>query len=55
LEISPSAMTVEEVIEMCEELAGIGIQHVIFNMPNDHEIEPIEIIGEDIIQQVKDL
>ncbi|MDH5200839.1 MAG: LLM class F420-dependent oxidoreductase [Candidatus Bathyarchaeota archaeon] len=55
LEISPSAMTVEEVIEMCEELAGIGIQHVIFNMPNDHEIEPIEVIGEDIIQQVKDL
>ena len=52
LEISPSAMTVEEAIEMCEELAGTGIQHVIFNMPNDHEIEPLKIIGEDVIPQV---
>lgn len=48
-------MTVEEVIEMCEQLAGIGIQHVIFNMPNDHEIKPIEVIGKEIIPQIANI
>ena len=55
LEISLSAMTVEDVIEMCEEVASIGIQYVIFNMPNDYEIEPIKIIGREVISQVADL
>ena len=55
IEISPSAMTVEDVIELCEEVAGIGIQYVIFNMPNDHEIEPIQTIGEEVIPQVRRL
>jgi len=55
IEISPTAMTVEDVIEMCEEVAGIGIQYVIFNMPNDHEIEPIQTIGEEVIPQVRRL
>jgi len=36
-------------------LARLGIQHVIFNMPNVHEIEPIEIIGREVIPQVRRL
>lgn len=52
IEISPKAMTSDDVVGMCEELAEIGFNYVIFNMPNDHEIEPIEIIGDDIIPQV---
>jgi len=28
---------------------------VIFNMPNDHEITPIEVIGEEVIPQVEDM
>lgn len=55
IEISPSAMTIEDVIEMCEDVASIGIQYVIFNMPNDHEIEPIRTIGEEIIPKVRGL
>ncbi len=55
LEISPRAMTVKDVIEVCTELAGIGIHQVIFNMPNDHEIHPIEVIGKDIMPQIKNL
>lgn len=55
VEISPDAMTVDDVTEMCEELAEIGIRHVIFNMPNDHEIEPIQTIGEEVIPQVRGL
>ena len=30
-------------IEQCRELAGIGIQQAIFNMPNVHEITPLEV------------
>lgn len=55
LEISKVAMTSDDVVEMCEELAGIGIQHVIFNMPNDYEITPIQVIGSEVIPYVKDL
>jgi len=52
IELSESAMTPEDVIEMCEEMAGLGVHHLVFDMPNDHEITPIEIIGEEIIPQV---
>lgn len=55
LEVSPSVMTTGEVIEMCEEVAEIGINYVIFNMPNDHEITPIETIGREVVPCVKDL
>jgi len=55
LEVSPSAMTTDEVIEMCEEVAEIGINYVIFNMPNDHEITPIETIGREVVPCVIDL
>lgn len=55
IKIAPDAMSVEEVVEMCEGLAEIGFQQAIFNMPNAHEIEPIEIIGEEVIPQVASL
>jgi F420-dependent oxidoreductase-like protein len=55
LEISTNALTTDDVIEMCGELAEIGVNYVIFNMPNDHEITPIEVIGEEIIPQVEDM
>ena len=48
-------MNSTEVVELCKELAEIGIQHVIFNMPNVHEIKPIEIIGQEVIPQVADM
>lgn len=48
--------TPAEVIEFCQQLAGIGIQHAIFNMSGyAHEIRPIEVFGEEIIPQVIDL
>jgi F420-dependent oxidoreductase-like protein len=55
MEVSPEALTPGEAVEMCRELAEIGIDYVIFNMPNDHEITPIEVIGEEIIPQIEDV
>jgi hypothetical protein len=47
--IAPGAMTGDDVLKLCVELHELGVEHVIFNMPNSHEITPIEIIGKDVI------
>jgi alkanesulfonate monooxygenase SsuD/methylene tetrahydromethanopterin reductase-like flavin-dependent oxidoreductase (luciferase family) len=53
--IAPDAMTAEDVLDICVELGELGIEQVILNMPNSHEVKPIEIIGEEVIPEVKDL
>jgi F420-dependent oxidoreductase-like protein len=55
INLAPDGMTAEEVIEQCRELNEAGVQHLIFNMPNVHEIEPLETFGEKIIPAVADL
>jgi hypothetical protein len=42
-------MKAKDVIESCRSLAEMGIQQAIFNMPNVHEIKPLEIFGREII------
>lgn len=53
--LAPGAMAAEQVIAICREMADAGIQHMIFNMPNVHEITPLEIFGREIIPAVADL
>jgi len=48
-------MNTTEVIELCDELATTGNQHVISNMPNVEAIKPIKIVGQEIIPRVTDL
>lgn len=48
-------MNAGEVVELCRGLAEIGIDQAIFNMPNAHEITPIEVIGEEVIPEIADL
>lgn len=55
MKVSEDGLTPEEVVGMCEELSGIGIHQVIFNMINDHEITPIKVIGREVIPQIKQL
>jgi F420-dependent oxidoreductase-like protein len=52
IHLAPSQMTAQQVIDQCKSLAGLGIQHVIFNMPNVETIMPLEIIGKEIIPAV---
>jgi F420-dependent oxidoreductase-like protein len=47
--LAPGQMQASDVIEKCRALAGIGIQHAIFNMPNVHDITPLETFGREII------
>ena len=53
--LAPGHASAGEVIEECRTLAGLGIQQVIFNMPNVHEITPLEIFGREIIPAVAEL
>jgi F420-dependent oxidoreductase-like protein len=51
--LAPGQMNASEVIEQCRALAGLGIQQAIFNMPNVHEITPLETFGREIIPVVQ--
>ena len=53
--LAEGGMTAEDVIGFCRQMGGAGIQHLIFNMPNVHEIRPLEIFGEEIIPAVAEL
>ena len=53
--IADGQMSAAEVVEQCRGLAALGIQHAIFNMPNVHEIAPLETFGREIIPAVADL
>lgn len=50
--IAPDAMSADDVIALCRTFADAGIQHLIFNMPNVHEITPLEVFGRTIIPAV---
>jgi F420-dependent oxidoreductase-like protein len=52
--LAPGAEEASDVIRNCRDLAGIGIQHAIFHLPNVHEIAPLERFGREIIPEVED-
>ncbi len=47
--------TPADVIKECRELAAMGFQQIIFNMPNVQEITPLEVFGREIIPAVAGL
>jgi alkanesulfonate monooxygenase SsuD/methylene tetrahydromethanopterin reductase-like flavin-dependent oxidoreductase (luciferase family) len=53
--LAPGEMSPEDVVGKCRDLAGAGIQHAIFNMPNVHDIEPLERFGREVIPAVAEL
>lgn len=50
--LASGRMTAAEIVAQCRSLADIGIQHAIFNMPNVHEITPLDTFGREIIPAV---
>ena len=52
--LSSGNITSHQMIDRCRKLSEMGISHIIFNMPNVSEIRPLEIIGKEVIPQVKD-
>jgi F420-dependent oxidoreductase-like protein len=53
--LAPGEMTVSQVTTICRDLARVGIQQLIFNMPNVHELAPLDAFGREIIPQVRDM
>ena len=53
--IAPGKMTAGQIIEKCRSLHDLGIQHMIVNMPNVSEIKPLEIIGKEVIPEIKNM
>ncbi|HEY5983669.1 MAG TPA: LLM class F420-dependent oxidoreductase [Anaerolineales bacterium] len=51
--IAPGQQSAKEVIDLCSALASAGIQHCIFNMPNVHEIVPLEIFAREIVPAIQ--
>jgi F420-dependent oxidoreductase-like protein len=52
VEVGPGKMSAAEVIAQCKTLAEIGVDQALFNMPNVHEIKPLETFGREIIPAV---
>jgi len=44
--------TVKSVIATCKSMADVGVQQMLFNMPDVHELKSLEIFGKEIIPAV---
>lgn len=53
--LAPGAQSAADVIAHCRTLAGLGVHHAIFNMPNVQDLTPLTIFKEEIIPAVADL
>ena len=52
--LAPGKMTPKDIIGKCRALANVGVTHAIFNMPNVHELKPLEVFGAEIIPAVRE-
>src|SRR5712691_7806896 len=43
--LAPGAMNVNDIVTLCRNLADAGIEHVIVNMPDAHELRSLETFG----------
>ena len=50
--LAPGKSRPADIVAQCRALAEAGIQQALFNMPNVHDIQPLEIFGRDIIPAV---
>jgi hypothetical protein len=48
-------VSAKDVIALCRSLSDIGVRHAIFNLPDVHEIRPLEVFGREIIPAVAGL
>ena len=51
----PGGMSPADLIGFCRGLASLGFQQYIVSIPNVHEIEPLELIGREVIDEIAGL
>ncbi|HTO55099.1 MAG TPA: LLM class F420-dependent oxidoreductase [Myxococcota bacterium] len=47
--LAPGKQSAADLIKVCRELAAVGVDQAIFNLPNAHEIAPLSTFGKEII------
>jgi F420-dependent oxidoreductase-like protein len=52
VDLQPGKMSAGAIIAQCQQLASIGVQQAIFNIPSVHELQPLEIFAREIIPAV---
>ncbi len=55
IRLAPGSLTPAQLIEKFQTLKGLGFSHLIFNMPNVSEIKPLEVIGREVIPEIRGL
>jgi F420-dependent oxidoreductase-like protein len=55
LTLSDDAASLDAAIASCRALAGAGIQHAIFNLPNVHAVKPVELLARRLLPEVRGL
>jgi F420-dependent oxidoreductase-like protein len=55
IDLREGKMSAREAIEYCRRVNQAGIQHFIVSMPGDHELKPIELMGNEVIPVVAEL
>jgi F420-dependent oxidoreductase-like protein len=53
--LAPGEMSPQQVVDWCGELADLGVEHAIFNMPNVHEVDPVEQFAQEVIPKAAEL
>jgi F420-dependent oxidoreductase-like protein len=55
VQLNGEQRTIDEIIRLCQSLAELGIQHVIFNMSQGYETRSVEILGKEIVPRAAEL
>jgi F420-dependent oxidoreductase-like protein len=55
LRLDDDAASITAAIATCRELAAVGIQHAIFNMPNVQQVKPVELLARRVLPEVRGL
>jgi F420-dependent oxidoreductase-like protein len=53
--LAPGKQSTADVIRELRELAKVGVQHAIVNLPNVHEIAPIERLAKEVLPEIGEL
>ncbi|HMQ34565.1 MAG TPA: LLM class F420-dependent oxidoreductase, partial [Chloroflexaceae bacterium] len=53
--LGPDGQSAADVVRICKTMHEVGIEHLIFNMANVHELWPLEQFGREVIPAVADL
>ena len=55
IQLTEECETVDQIIKLCQSLAELGIQHIIFNMPQGYEMSSLEILEQEIVPRAAEL